>query len=425
MRTTITTPSGLSVLIEELPHTYSVALGYFIGVGARHETIEQSGIAHLLEHMVFKGTRHFPTPKRLSMCVEGVGGYLDASTSHEITTFWAKVAHHQVERAFTVLTDLVRYPLLDPLDLEREKQVVIEELRGLQDSPDEWVHTLLQQSVYGIEQPLGRDIAGCVETVAVISHADLVKFWQQHYQTRSLVLSVAGNVRTDAMVAAATEAFGDVVLGEPVVPPPTRPPLPGRTLFLLERKIEQSHFCFGFPAVSFHDPDRWALEILDTYMGAGMSSQLFVTLREERGLAYDVGSYYSKYDDSGLWVVYASVQPEKLHDAAALILDVLQAVAQHGIPEADLQRTREQIKGSLLLTLEDTWAVAARNGAHWLRYGRVATSQELLAEIDAVTATSIQQVAQRVLRPETMHLAVIGPAKKIKRTRRLLEEFTV
>lgn len=425
MLTQITTPAGLSILVDELPHTYSAAMGYFVNVGARCESDAHSGMAHLIEHMVFKGTRNFATSQQLSAYIEGVGGYLDASTSYETTCFWAKVPHTHTERAFAVLTDLVLYPTFDPAELAREKQVVIEELRGLQDSPDEWVHTLLQQSVYGIQQPLGRDVAGCIETVAAISHADLVEFWRQHYLTDELVLSVAGNVQTERIVEAATKAFGTVTLGAAVTPPPSQPALPGRTLFALERNVEQSHFCLGFPAVSYYDAERWALEILDTYLGGGMSSQLFVALREDRGLAYDVGSYYSKYADTGLWVVYASVQPEKLYEAISVVLEQLHTIVVQGMPAADLERTREQLKGGLLLALEDTWAVAARNGSLLLRHGTVPSPEQLLAEIDGVTGTMIRQVAQRVLRPAAMHLAVIGPNKMLKRTRRLLEEFAV
>ncbi len=420
-----TTPTGLTILVQEMPHTYSVALSYLLNVGARHELPAQSGISHLIEHMCFKGTRRFPTAQLLAGAVEGGGGYLDAATSYEQTTYWAKVAQPYLEQAFAVLTDLVRFPLFDPRELEKERQVVIEELRGTQDSPDEWVHTLLQQSVWGPAQPLGRDVGGSIESVAALRRADLVQFWQQHYAAAPLVLSVAGNVQAEQIVALATAAFADLPLQPRIAPIPTTPALPGRTLYAVKRNSEQAHFCLGFPAMSYHADQRWALELLDTYMGGGMSSRLFVALREEHGLAYDVGTYYSKYADTGLWVIYASVDPRRLAEATAVTLEVIQRIAEAGIPDADLHRTREQIKGGILLSLEDTWSVAGRNGGSFMRYGSVTPLEQIMAELDAVTPADVQQVLQQVVQPAAMHLAVIGPGKQLKRTQQLLEEFTV
>ncbi|MCU0494388.1 MAG: insulinase family protein, partial [Chloroflexaceae bacterium] len=180
MPTTVTTAQGLPLLIEELPHTHSVSLGLFIGVGARHETADVSGISHFIEHMCFKGSQRFPTARHISQAIEGVGGILNASTSYESTVYWCKVADIHIQRALDVLTDMVRYPHFDSRELEKERRVIIEELRGSQDSPSEWVHELLQHTMWG-DQPLGRDIAGSVESVSAIGHRELETFWRQHY----------------------------------------------------------------------------------------------------------------------------------------------------------------------------------------------------------------------------------------------------
>ncbi|HMQ33698.1 MAG TPA: pitrilysin family protein [Chloroflexaceae bacterium] len=403
-----TAPGGLRVLVEELPHTYSVSIGCFLAAGARHEPSARGGAAHFIEHMLFKGTRRYPTPRLISQAVEGVGGMLNASTAYESTVYYAKVATIHFDRAVDVLAEMVQRPLFDLHELEKERRVIIEELRGLQDAPGDWVHELLQQTMWA-ESPLGRDIAGTIETVAGLGRADLTEFWRRHYNRANTVISVAGNIGAEEACAAVSAAFAALPAGEPTAPQPRPRPTPGPRLTLLARDTEQGNFCLGLPGLAYGDRDRRPLQVLDSILGGGMSSRLFQLLREEHGLAYHVGSYHNDLSDTGMWVVYGSVDPEALRDAVALSLETLRDLARGGVTAEELAMVKEQVKGGLLLSLEDTWSVASRNGAHQLRYGQVVPVEQVVAEVEAVTAEDVQRVARRLMRGDALHLAVIGP----------------
>lgn len=408
MPVTVTLPSGLHILVEELPHTHSVSMGYFTGVGARHEHSTISGISHFIEHMCFKGTESLPNAKSISDAIEGVGGIMNAATSYESTVYWAKVADIHFPRALNVLTDLVLRPLFDSREVEKERKVIIEEIRGSQDAPSEWVHNLLQESLWG-PQPLGRDIAGSIETVGAISRSDLLTFWQQHYGLGNTVVSVAGNIKADEVIASIGAALADYHHVSAQPPLPTEPPIPGPRVLLLPKETEQGNFCLGFPGLSYNDPDRRALQVLDTILGGGMSSRLFQELREERGLAYNVGSYHSEVADAGMWVVYGSVELDALYDSISASMHEIERLYRDGVTEEELQQVKEQVKGGMLLSLEDTWSVASRNGSHMLRYGEVIPVERVVAEVEAVTQEDVLEVARRVLRPDSVHLSVIGP----------------
>ena len=404
----ITTSDGLRILVEELPHTYSVSVGCFVAAGARHEPDAHGGAAHFIEHMLFKGTERYPSPRLVSQAVEGVGGLLNASTAYESTVYYAKVATIHVDRAADVLGEMVLRPRFDLQELEKERRVIIEEIRGLQDAPGDWVHELLQQAMWA-GSPLGRDIAGSVETVAALGRNELARFWQRHYNRANLVISVAGNISTAAAQEVVSTAFRGLPGGEATPSQPRPVPHPGPRLTLLSRDTEQGNFCLGLPGLSYCDSDRRPLQVLDSFLGGGMSSRLFQLLREEHGLAYSVGSYHNDLSDAGMWVIYGSVDPEALRDAVALCLEILRDLAVSGVTADELAMVKEQVKGGLLLSLEDTWSVASRNGAHLLRYGHVMPVEQVVAEVEAVTAAEVQRVARRLLRSDALHLAVIGP----------------
>ncbi len=404
----ITTPEGLRILVEELPHTYSVSIGCFVAAGARHEAPAHSGAAHFIEHMLFKGSARYNSARLISQAVEGVGGMLNASTAYESTVYYAKVATIHVDRAVDVLGDMILRPLFEPHELEKERRVIIEEIRGLQDAPGDWVHELLQQKMWA-DSPLGRDIAGSVETVSAIGRADLMSYWQRYYNRANTVISVAGNIDLASAVQVVSAAFAELPAGPPTPPQPRPVPRPGPCLSLLSRDTEQGNFCLGLPGLAYGDPDRRPLQVLDSILGGGMSSRLFQLLREEHGLAYSVGSYHNDLSDAGMWVVYGSVDTEALRDAIALALEILRDLARSGVTADELAMVKEQVKGGLLLSLEDTWSVASRNGAHLLRYGHVIPVEQVVAEVEAVTAADVQRVARRLMRSSALHLSVIGP----------------
>lgn len=403
-----TTPDGLTILVEELPHTHSVSIGCFVRVGAFYEPAELSGIAHAIEHMCFKGTRNFPSARLISEAVEGVGGIMNASTSYETTVYWCKVADVHFARALDVLADLLRFPRFDAGELAKERRVISEEIRGLQDSPADWVHELVQESLWG-EQPLGRDIAGSVESVAGLRRADLLDFWERYYRLDRLVVSLAGNIRAESAIDAVTAAFA----GHPAAGDAGRPaiaaPQPGPRLRLLNRESEQGNFCLAMPGISYYDPDRRALQVLDTVVGGGMSSRLFQELREEQGLAYNIGSYYSEYAATGSWTIFGSVETASLRDSLATTFEILRSIAGEGITAAELNLVKEQVKGGILLSLEDSWSQASRNASLWMRHGSIRSVEQVVSEIEAVTLDDVQRMARRLLRRDGLHLAVIGP----------------
>ncbi len=403
-----TTTNGLRILVEEMPHTHSVAIGCFVDVGARYESAELAGAAHFIEHLLFKGTSAFPTAHAISLAIEGVGGYLNASTGYETTVFYAKVAAIHFERALRVLSDMVQRPLFDAAELEKERRVIIEEIRGLQDNPTDVVHELLQHTMWG-QHPLGRDIAGSIETVSAISRSELLRFFRAAYHAGSLVVSVAGRISAEQAIPAIERAFADLPAGNRLAAAPA-PPLPSRPqMSLLARDIEQGNFCLGLPGISYHDPDRRAVQALDALLGGGMSSRLFQTIREDHGLSYNIGSYHTEFADTGMWVIFAGVEPGSLRDAVAMTRHIVRDLAEHGPTPQELDTVKEQLKGSLLLSLEDTWAIASRQAASLLRYQTVTPVEQIVSEIDALSLADLQRAAQRLLTGNRQWLAVVGP----------------
>lgn len=412
-------PGGLRVLVEELPHTHSVSLGCFVGVGSGHEEHAVAGISHFIEHMLFKGSQSRPTPKLISDAIEGVGGILDAYTGFESTVYYAKVADIHFDRALDVLADMLLRPLFDPKDVEKERRVIAEELRQTEDAPADLVHVLLDSAMWG-DQPLGRDIAGDLDSVAAITHEQILGHWRQHYNLANTVISIAGNIDAERTMAAIARALEGMPAGGIAGCLPSLPPRRGPALLLRSDESEQGNFCLGFPGISQGDPDRRAMLVFDTVLGGGMSSRLFQEIREERGLAYSVGSYSREHHDAGKWVVYGSVEPDKLYECLATVMIELRAALADGITDDELRRVKEQVKGGILLSLEDTWSVASRNGSHQLRYDRVIPVEQVVAEVEAVTREDVLRVARRVLREDAMHLAVIGPYDDADDLRELL-----
>lgn len=401
-------PGGLRVLIEPLPYAHSVSVGCFVGVGAGHEERHASGIAHFIEHMLFKGTQRRPSPKLIVDSIEGIGGILDAYTSFESTVYYAKVADIYFERAIDVLSDMLTAPRFDPLDIEKERRVIAEELHQTEDTPSELVHLLLDAAMWG-DQPLGRDIAGSEETIAAFTAEQIVAFWRTYYTKRNMVISIAGHVDAQRALDAVAAAFDALPEGSPGVLLPSKPPLPGPALTLRCDDNEQGNFCIGFRGLAYNDPDRRALLVFDTVVGSGPSSRLFQEIREERGLAYTIGSYSRDHHDTGKWTVFGSVEPLNLRECLATVMAELRRVRNEGITADELAQVKEQVKGGILLSLEDTWAIASRNGSHQLRYDRVIPIEQVVADVEMVSRDDVLRVAQRVVCDDHLHMAVIGP----------------
>ena len=412
----------LRVLTSAMPHSTSVSVTISVGAGSRHEPDELAGLSHFLEHLPFKGTESWPTARHVSEAIEGVGGIMNASTDREVTVFWCKVARLHFRQAFSVLLDLVLHPLLNPQEMEKEREVIQEELRMTYDYPSHRVDLLIDELLWP-EQAMGRDVGGTLESVENITLEDVRDYMVQQYNPANTVIAVAGNVDHDQVVDMVNEATRDwqprVSLDwQPVVDYYAERGI-GAVAKVEQRQADQAHICLGLPGISLTDPDRYALAIFNGILGDGMSSRLFLNLREEQGLAYDVSSSLNHFRDCGSLVVYCGVEPRKAPEAVQAVVEEL-AGMRAPVPASELNKAREYTKGRLLLRMEDTRSVAAWLGAQELLLGQVSTIDETVQMIDAVSAEDLARVAERLLDPDKLRLAVVGPDSKEKELRELL-----
>ena len=397
----------LRVLTSTMAHTQSVSMVICVGAGSRYESDELAGVSHFIEHLPFKGTKNWPTARDVSEAIEGVGGVMNASTDREMTVFWCKVARLHYKIAFSVLLDMVLHSRLDPEEVEKEREVIQEELRMTYDQPSYRVDLLIDEAMWP-NQAMGRDVGGTPETVADIKQQDIREYMHQQYNPANTVVAVAGNVTHDEVVDMLAETTRDWKPLEPLPWQPATDGAEGPVVKVERRRSDQSHLCLGVPGLSLADPDRHALNLMNTILGDGMSSRLFLNLREEQGLAYDVHSSTSFFRDTGSLVVYCGVEPHKTNDAVKTIVQEFEGM--HEAPsEQELNKAREYSKGRLLLRMEDTRAVASWLGAQELLQDRVRTPDEVVALLDAVTTSDIARVANDLLDDEKIRLAVVGP----------------
>ncbi|MGH2515513.1 MAG: M16 family metallopeptidase, partial [Ktedonobacterales bacterium] len=303
MHARATLSNGVRILTSTVPSVRSVTIGFFFGVGSRYETSAQAGVSHFIEHMLFKGSARYPTARAISESVEGVGGILDAGTDKELTVYSAKIASEQFELAFEVLADMVRYPLLDPSELEKERRVIIEELSMYRDSPQEWVGVIGDETVWPNDLPLGREVAGTRETVGGITRDEMEAYRTSHYVPGNLVLGVVGDVEHARVVDAAERLLGDWERRPTPLWTPCPRPLDVPRVRVEHRKTEQTNLCLYAGGISHKDPDNYALGLLNAVLGDGMASRLFLEVREQQGLAYDVNSSPVNYHDTGSFVI--------------------------------------------------------------------------------------------------------------------------
>ena len=415
-----TLSNGLRVLTGPMPSTRSVAVSIYVGAGSRYETDPEAGISHLLEHLLFKGTPRRPTAQEISELIEGVGGVLNASTDRELTVYYAKVARLHFERAADVLMDMARFPLVAAEELEKERKVVIEELASVADSPGQLVDVLLDATMWP-DQPLGRDVAGSEASVTGITRDATMAYMRRQYVPNNLVISVAGAVEHDEVVAIVEQALGDWQQGAPSSWFPAVDGKRSAPVAVQYKRTEQAHIEIAVEGLSNKDPDRFAIDLISVILGEGMSSRLFIELREKRALCYDVHSYASHYLDTGSFAVYAAVDPARAADAVKALLEELAKVHADGVTDIELQKAKDLSKGRLLLRMEDTRAVSGWLGGQEMLNGMVRTPDEVVALLDAVTADDIRRIAKRLLEPGRLTMAVVGPFKSDRRFAALLK----
>jgi predicted Zn-dependent peptidase len=407
-------PSGARIITAPMRERASVAVAVMFAVGSRYEDERTAGLAHFIEHMVFKGSRRYPTAKAISEAIEGVGGVLNAATDKEATLFWAKVPAARFPLAADVLCDMVFRAGLDAAELAKERLVVIEELRMYMDNPQDYVHTLFDEVMWP-DHPLGRDTAGSEETVRGFEREDCLRYLGEHYRADNVVISVAGAVEHDQaceLLAPIVAAWGS---GPAVEAPPAPPVLASSPrLRLLNKRTEQANVVLGTPGISYLDEDRFAADMLNAVLGEGMSSRLFLHLREDRGLAYDVHSFTIKHHDTGALGVYLGCEPKRATQAMEAAIAELHQLASSAVGPEELAKAREYSKGRLLLQLEGTSSLCNYLGQQELLTGEILLPDEVVRRIDSVTAEDIMRVAQRLL-GGGLRAAVIGPFRAPER----------
>ncbi|MEA2661984.1 MAG: hypothetical protein QOH08_1556 [Chloroflexota bacterium] len=400
-------PNGVRVLVKDMPEARSASIAVYVGVGSRAETKADAGTSHFLEHMVFKGTAIRPSASEISQQIEGVGGSVNASTDKEATVFSSFVPARHYLLALDVVADMVRAPLLRESDVESERNVIVEEIRMYRDQAQDRVHTLIDELLYP-NHPLGWEIAGRQPVVLGLSAPGLREFMETHYAPERIVVAIAGRIDEAEAITAVESRFGDL----PARPPITNRPAPraGRTRTrTLGKRGEQAHVCIGWRGVPQVHPDKFALDMLNAILGEGMSSRLFLELREKRALGYDVHSYVSNYSDAGHLVISAGVAPTRARAAVTAALAAVARLRAEPVPEAELLRVRDFAKGRIELRLEHSRGVSSWLAGQELFLDRIRSVEELIAIIDGVSAADIQRVAQRYLRPELAYLAAVGP----------------
>jgi predicted Zn-dependent peptidase len=411
-------PGGLRVVTEFLPAVRSVALGIWVGVGSRDEDIPHAGATHYLEHLLFKGTRK-RSALDISAEMDAVGGEMNAFTAKEYTCYYARVLDADLPLAVDVLSDMVTSSLISPKDVDAERGVVLEEIAMNEDDPSDTVHEAFTTQLFG-DTPLGRPILGTVESINAITRDQINEHYVARYTPPHLVISAAGNLDHDAVVAWVQAAFADVLpdfAGQSPAAPRLRDagglwdgygPAAGTGVKLVSRPIEQANLVLGCEGLSRTDDRRFALAVLNAALGGGMSSRLFQEVREKRGLAYSVYSFASQHADTGMWGVYAGCLPSKADEVLSICAAEVAKVVDEGLDDAELDRGKGQVRGGIVLGLEDPSSRMTRLGKSELVYPNLEPVDDVLAAIDAVTHEDIRSIAHEILtRPKA--LAVVGP----------------
>ena len=405
-------PAGPRVISARLPAARSVSIAAYVLAGSRLEAPGQVGVAHFMEHITFKGTTAYPSTRAISEAIEGVGGSFNAATDRESTVYWVRVPLREVERAMDVVGELIVRPRLEAADIQSERAVIIEEIRSYLDDPSEYCQILFQTAMFG-DGPLGREICGEEADILALPEAAVHDFWRTAYRPANTVIAVVGDLEHEQATSLAASAFGT---GNGAVPGfAAAPALPaGPRVRTGKRDSSQAQLCLGVPALHRDHPESWTLAVLNAVLGDGMSSRLFLSVREELGLAYDVSSGLVDYADAGALEVSAGVDPASLPEALDAILVELARLRDEPVPGAELEKAKRYLAGGLELRMDDTRHVASWIGGQEALHDRVLTLDEALAAVEAVDATSIQALAARLFHDDALRLAAVAPARYLR-----------
>jgi len=413
-----TLDNGLRILTASMPHTRSVSICIFIGAGSRYETDAEAGTSHFIEHLLFKGTTKRPTSLDISQAIEGIGGIFNGGTDKELTIYWCKVPQSHFNTAAEVMADMVLHSTFDPAEIEKERQVIIEEINMSHDHPAMLVDILIDELLWP-KHPLGRDIAGSKESVAAITRNNMLDYLKSRYSPANIVISIAGNIQHEDAVASINHSFGDFSeRSQPSPFLPYRQEIASRVR--VEKKdTEQVHICLALPGLSVLHPKRFILDLLSTILGESASSRLFTEVRDNLGLTYSINSQAEHFLDSGSFTIYAGVEPRNLTRAIEAILEQLVKVTKP-LPQAEIHKSKEFLKGRLLLRMEDSRSVAGWLGGQELLTRQILSVEQVESIIDAITAEELNEMAEELVVENELRLALVGPVANHESLQELL-----
>ena len=415
-------PSGLRIVTEEVPSVRSAAIGIWVNVGSRDETPAVAGASHFLEHLLFKGTTR-RTALEISATIEAVGGEMNAFTSKEYTCFYARVIDTDLPMAIDVVSDLITSSIVSALDVDAERKVVLEEIAMRDDDPSDLVHDLYAETYYG-NTTLGRPILGTIKSIKEMSRSSVFNYYKKKYLPQDLVVAVAGNIKHKRVVSMVIDALSRDNFLDVKGAPQIRPNTPVKTkpmqsVGLLTRKTEQAHMFYGMEGVARSDERRFAMGVLASALGGGMSSRLFQEIREKRGLAYSVYAYAQQFAGSGQIGFYAGCNPTKAIEVVEIIREVLANVAENGMSHEEIERAKGAVRGSLVLSQEDSASRMSRIGKNEIVYGQVMGFDDILKAIARVNPSDVREIASEYL-TKSPTLALVGPFKNAAKFEKVL-----
>jgi len=400
--------NGITIVMEQLRAVRSVSLGIWVKVGSRHEEPQKSGISHFIEHMFFKGT-HKRTAKDIAIDIDSIGGDLNAFTSKENTTFYTKVLDEYIDRAVEILSDIFLHSVLPEEEIEKEKGVIKEEIKMVEDTPDEYVHDLFSKTVWG-DTGLGRPILGSRDTIKTFTRDDILSHIKKYYGTKDTVISCAGNFDYDTMIGLLNKHLGHLRRGSE--PQEKSPSIFKPEIGLYQKDCSEAHICIGAKGIPQASPQRYAISILNAILGAGVSSRLFQEIRERRGLVYSIQSFVVGYLDTGIMGVYAGTSKKRISEVIELIVKEIEGLSET-ITSQELDRAKKQLKGNMILGLESTSGRMQNIARQEIYYGRYYSPEEIMKEIDSVSLSDVKTLARDIL-SDGLALTVLGPITKEK-----------
>jgi predicted Zn-dependent peptidase len=396
--------NGIPLITERIKDFRSVTLGIWVRVGSRYETFEKNGISHFLEHMFFKSTKR-RTARDIAVEIDTLGGDLNAFTSRENTVFYVKVLDEQIERGIDLLTDIYIHSTFPEEDIEKEKRIIKEEVKMVEDTPDDYIYDLFYQTVWG-KEGIGQPVLGRRETIKSFTREDLTGHIKKYYGTKDTLVACAGNFDVDTLVSRLNHSLGGLRRGSE--PKKGKDPQFSHGRVVITRDLSEVHICIGVEGLPQASTDRYALYLLNAALGAGVSSRLFQEIRERRGLAYSIYSFIASYLDTGLWAVYAGTSKKVVREVIDLITGEMTGLKET-ITEAELRRAKDQIKGNLILGLESTNNRMQNIARQEIYYGRFISPEETIREIDAVSLGQVQELAGRLMNTDRLALTILGP----------------